>query len=40
MTSRRNFVGAVAAAALAAAMFPGATHAQGTFKVGELNSYK
>ena len=40
MTSRRNFVTAAAAAALAAAMVPGAAQAQGAFKVGELNSYK
>jgi branched-chain amino acid transport system substrate-binding protein len=40
MTSRRNFVGAAAAAALAAGMFSIGAQAQGTFKVGELNSYK
>lgn len=40
MTSRRNFVRAAAAAALAAGVFAGAAHAQATFKIGELNSYK
>ena len=40
MTSRRNFVVAAGAAALAAALATGAVQAQGTVKVGELNSYK
>jgi branched-chain amino acid transport system substrate-binding protein len=40
MTSRRNFVGAAAAAALAAGVFSIGAQAQGAFKVGELNSYK
>ncbi|MFN2643661.1 MAG: ABC transporter substrate-binding protein [Burkholderiales bacterium] len=40
MTSRRNFVVAAGAAALAAALSSGAARAQGTVKVGELNSYK
>ena len=40
MTSRRNFVGAAAVAALAAGVFSVGAQAQGSFKVGELNSYK
>ena len=40
MMSRRNFVIAAGAAALAAALSSGAARAQGTVKVGELNSYK
>jgi len=40
MTSRRSFVVAAAAAALAAPLSAGVVHAQGAVKVGELNSYK
>jgi len=40
MTSRRSFVVAAAAAALAAPLAAGVVHAQGAVKVGELNSYK
>jgi branched-chain amino acid transport system substrate-binding protein len=40
MTSRRNFVVAAGLAALAATVCSSAARAQGTVKVGELNSYK